>query len=246
MSYLGSNVLKPHRSSFPDISRRQSLTAALKYSSWLSQWSLSLPCRYCVIGVSGGNGHHALLFLVFWSIMFFCNGVHCCKEMFIRWGMTTIFICWCKGIYLDCSSGFCRLSNVVIVGSSPISLVVFCSRNSLHLVEKALNTMKEQWVTVKMCMSLLTPSVTVPCWRLMWFIGLIPEYDYWLLPFFGSWHEVAMLWVSFSLQLNSIPEYLCTSFSLFIHQVKDIYFFFLVLPTANKEVMIMFEQVFVE
>lgn len=80
--------------------------------------------------------------------------------------MRTIFICWCKAIYLECSSGLCRFSKVVIVDSSPISLVVlqvFSTRNGLHLVEKALNTMKEQWVTVKTCMCLLTPRVTVPC-----------------------------------------------------------------------------------
>lgn len=181
MSYLGIHVMRPHRSSFPDISRRQSFTAALRYSSWLSQWSLSLPCRYCVIGVSGETRHLTLIFLVFWSIVLFYNGHHCCKEMFIWWGMRTIFICWCKGVYLECNSGLCRFSKVIIVGSSPRSLVVvqvFCTRNGLHLVEKALNTMKEQWGTVKACMCLLTPGVTMPCWPLLWFIGFITEYNY--------------------------------------------------------------------
>lgn len=58
------------------------------------------------------------------------------------------------------------------------------TRHGLPLVEWVLSPYKELFDTIKVCVGLLCLWVIMPWWLLLWFVGKITCYDYWLFSFF--------------------------------------------------------------
>lgn len=152
------------------------LTLTVFWSSLL-QWFLSLGCKKeCVVDVSVET---RLCSPVLWLVVGFCDSLHWLQREVSWWGVRTTFICEWKDTYLDCSSGLCWFSKMVIVGSSPRCMT------SLTL-DSYLGFQYQTWFpsywtgltsfyrAVGYHKGMCAPTgLQMPSWSLLWSIGIM-------------------------------------------------------------------------